>query len=84
MSTSAASLHFDDVTMCVELTDDRTIGVPLAWFPRLVHAAPKQRALYRISATGKGLHRKDLDEDNSVEGLLVERGDMTVQHPDAA
>jgi hypothetical protein len=84
MSTSAASLHFDDVTMWVELTDGRTIGVPMAWFPRLLHAAPEQRAHYRISATGKGLHWEDLDEDISVEGLLTGRGDMTMQRPDAA
>ena len=56
MTTSATSIHFDDVTMWVELTDGRTIGVPMAWFPRLLHAAPDQRAQYRISATGKGLH----------------------------
>ena len=52
--------------------------------PAIGPCGAQAAALYRISATGKGLHRKDLDEDNSVEGLLVERGDMTVQHPDAA
>ena len=78
MSTSAAPLHFDDVTMWVELTDGRTIGVPMAWFPPLLHAAPEQRAHHRISATGKGLHREDLDEDISVAGLLTGRRDMTV------
>jgi hypothetical protein len=84
MSTSATSVHFDDVTMWVELTDGRTIGVPMAWFPRLLHAALEQRSQYRISATGKGLHWDALDEDISVEGLLAGSGDMTVRHPDAA
>jgi hypothetical protein len=84
MSTSAASLHFDDVTMWVELTDGRTIGVPMAWFPRLLNAAPEQRAHYRISATRTGLHWEDLDEDISVDSLLAGRGDMTVQRPEAA
>lgn len=56
MSISATSVHFDDVTMWVELSDGRTIGVPMAWFPRLLYAAPEQRAQYRIGVTGMGLH----------------------------
>ena len=84
MSTSAASLRFDDVTMWVELTDGRTIGIPMAWFPRLLHATPEQREQCRIAATGKGLHWEELDEDISVEGLLAGRGDMTVHRSDAA
>ena len=84
MSTSATSVRFDDVTMWVELADGRTIGIPMAWFPRLLHATPEQRAQCRVSATGEGLHWEDLDEDISVEGLLAGRADMTVRRPDAA
>ena len=84
MSISATSVHFDDVTMWVELADGRTIGVPMAWFPRLLHATPEQRQRCRIGVTGKGLHWEDLDEDISVEGLLAGRGDMTVRRPNAA
>jgi hypothetical protein len=84
MNTSATSVRFDDVTMWVELTDGRTVGIPIAWFPRLLHASPEQRAQYTISATGKGLHWDALDEDISVDGLLAGRGDMTVRRPDAA
>jgi hypothetical protein len=84
MSTSAKAVRFDDVTMWVELHDGRTIGVPMAWFPRLLHATSAQREQCRISVTGKGLHWEDLDEDISVEGLLAGRGDMTVQRPVAA
>jgi len=84
MSTSATSVRFDDVTMWVELTDGRTIGVPLAWFPRLLHASPEQRRQCRVSVTGQGLHWEELDEDISVKGLLAGRGDMTVRRPDAA
>ena len=84
MSTLATSVHFDDVTMWVELTDGRTVGVPMAWFPRLLHATPEQRGQWRISATGKGLHWEDIDEDISVDGLLAGRGDMTVWRSDAA
>lgn len=77
MSTSAKELRFDDYTMWVELADGRTLGIPLAWFPRLLHATPEQRQHYRISVSGNGLHWEEIDEDISVEGLLAGRGDMT-------
>lgn len=84
MSISAESLRFDDHTMWVELTDGRTVGVPLAWFPRLLHATPEQQRNYRISVTGNGLHWDEIDEDISVAGLLEGRGDMTRRPPSAA
>jgi Protein of unknown function (DUF2442) len=85
MSTSATSVRFDDVTMWLELNDGRTIGVPLAWFPRLLRATPEQRAECRIGVTGGGRHWwEDLDEDVPVDGLLAGRGDMTVSRPVAA
>jgi len=77
MNTSAKELRFDNHTMSVELADGRTLGVPLAWFPRLLHATPMQRQDYRISVSGNGLHWAAIDEDISVEGLLAGRGDMT-------
>ncbi|NJR43510.1 MAG: DUF2442 domain-containing protein [Akkermansiaceae bacterium] len=61
--------------MEVPQRDGRTLGVPLAWFPRLLHASPAERAKVELSRTG--LHWEDLDEDISVEGLLAGRGDMT-------
>jgi hypothetical protein len=84
MNTSAKALRFDEHTMWVDLADGRTIGVPLAWFPRLLHATPEQRAACRISASGNGLHWDGLDEDISVAGLLEGRGDMTRRPPTAA
>lgn len=84
MSTSAKTLSFDDHTMWVELSDGRTLGVPLAWFPRLLHATPEQRNQYRISVTGNGLHWDGIDEDISVAGLLAGRGDATHTHQSAA
>jgi hypothetical protein len=77
MSSSAKALRFDDDTMWVDLTDGRTLGIPLAWFPILLEATPEQRLQYRIGASGNGLHWEELDEDISVEGLLAGRGDMT-------
>ena len=77
MIISASDLRFDEDTMWVDLVDGRTLGVPLAWFPRLLHATPEQRVRFRIGASGEGLHWEELDEDISVEGLLEGRGDMS-------
>ena len=54
----------------VELLDGRTLTVPLAWYPRLLHATPKQRANWEIAGGGFGIHWADVDEDLSSEGLL--------------
>ena len=75
MNISAKSVRFDDSSMWVELSDGRTIGVPLAWFPRLLHADRAQLEACEMSRGG--LHWDALDEDVSIAGLLAGRGDMT-------
>ena len=75
MTISTEAVRFDEHTMWVDLTDGRTIGVPLAWFPRLLNAAPAQREKAELSRIG--LHWEELDEDISVAGLLAGRADMT-------
>ena len=75
MSISAKNVRFDQATMWVELSDARIIGVPLAWFPRLLKDTDEERARYELSA--RGIHWEALDEDISVEGLLKGRGDIT-------
>jgi Protein of unknown function (DUF2442) len=75
MSISATNVRFDEHTMWVELTDGRTLGVPLAWFPRLLRATPDERAQVEISRVG--LHWEAIDEDISIAGLLAGRGDVT-------
>jgi hypothetical protein len=77
MTVSATTVRFDDDTMWVDLTDGRTLGVPLAWFPRLLRASPELRARVEVSRTG--LHWEELDEDISIAGLLAGRSDMTKQ-----
>jgi Protein of unknown function (DUF2442) len=57
-------------TVSVDLFDGRTITVPLAWYPRLLHASPEQRANWRIAGAGYGIHWPDLDEDLTTQGLL--------------
>jgi hypothetical protein len=77
----AKALRFDADTMWVELADARQLGIPLAYFPRLLNASPDERQKYTISGGGKGLHWDDLDEDISVAALLMGIGDRTGTHP---
>ena len=71
----ALRLHFDQDTMWVDLADGRQLGIPLAYFPRLLRASSAQRDNYTVSGGGTGLHWDDLDEDISVPGLLMGIGD---------
>jgi hypothetical protein len=73
MNTSPQSVRFDDNSMWVELADDRALGIPLAWFPKLLHATPAQRQQLELSVYG--VHWDELDEDISVAGLLAGCGD---------
>ena len=59
-----------DDTISVDLFDGRTITVPLAWYPRLLHATSEQRANWHIAGAGYGMHWPDIDEDLSTRGLL--------------
>ena len=77
MNTSATELSFDHNMMWVSLADGRKLGVPLAYFPRLLAATPEQRSDYELSGGGTGIHWDALDEDISVEGLLMGIGDRT-------
>lgn len=65
------AVTFDDCSMSVALDDGRTITVPLAWYPTLMHATPEQRSAVWLSPGG--LHWDGLDEDISVEGMLGSR-----------
>ena len=62
-----------DDTLTVELSDGRTISVPTAWYPRLVHATPQEREKWKVIGKGHGIHWESLDEDISVENLLAGR-----------
>jgi hypothetical protein len=77
MNTSANELSFDNNMMWLTLVDGRKLGVPLAYFPRLLAATPQQRQQYEFSGNGTGIHWDELDEDISVQGLLMGVGDRT-------
>ena len=63
-------LHFTEATLAVDLSGGRTIIVPLTWYPRLLNATLEQRAHWKVSGAGYGIHWPDIDEDLSTEGLL--------------
>ena len=74
---SATHLRFDADVMWVGLADGRQLGVPLAYFPRLLRATAAERNHYTISGGGTGIHWDELDEDISVPALLMGVGDRT-------
>ena len=67
----AMAVECSDNELRVSLTDGRWLSVPVAWFPRLAHASPAQRADYELSGDGQGIHWPMVDEDISVMGLLA-------------
>ncbi|WP_342220885.1 DUF2442 domain-containing protein [Candidatus Fukatsuia endosymbiont of Tuberolachnus salignus] len=75
MNISAKKVRFDEFNLWVELNDARILGVPLAWFPKLLHASEAERNQFELSA--RGIHWDSLDEDISIEGLLNGRRDVT-------
>jgi hypothetical protein len=68
---SAQNVQVTDDALIVDLSDGRTVSVPLAWFPRLLHGTPKERNIWRLIGEGEGIHCPNLDEDISVENLLL-------------
>jgi Protein of unknown function (DUF2442) len=78
VSPLAVDVRITENELIVPMLDGRTITVPLAWFPRLLHATPEQRNHFEILGDGEGIHWPDIDEDISVAGLL--RGVRAPRH----
>lgn len=72
-TTEAKAQHVivTDDTLAVDLSDGRTISVPLAWYPRLLHGTPAERNNWRFIGDREGIHWPDLDEDISIANLLT-------------
>ena len=68
---SAQNVQVTEDALIVDLSDGRTLSVPLAWFPRLLHGTPEERNQWRLIGDGEGIHWTDLDEDISVENLIL-------------
>ena len=67
----AGNVIVTDESLTVELDDGRTITVPLAWYPRLLHASQQEKNSWRLIGKGRGIHWEAIDEDISVQGLLA-------------
>jgi hypothetical protein len=64
------TVRFTEDLVTGDLMDGRTVGAPLAWYPRLASASPQALGNWRIAGGGYGIHWPDLDEDLSTAGLL--------------
>jgi hypothetical protein len=69
VKAQAVSVTEDSLT--IDLEDGRTLSVPLTWYPRLWHGTAAERENWRFIGEGVGIHWPDLDEDISIEGLLL-------------
>jgi len=67
----ASAVEVTEDELVVDLKDGRRISVPIAWFPRLLHGSKEERRNWELLGDGEGIHWPDLDEDISVEGLLI-------------
>ena len=68
---SAQNVQVTDEALIVDLSDGRTVSVPLAWFPRLLHGTREERNKWRLIGDGEGIHWPALDEDISVENMIL-------------
>lgn len=66
-------VSFTEDSLIVDLSDGRTITLPLAWYPRLTHATYKERENWRVIGRGEGIHWPELDEDISIENIIIGR-----------
>jgi len=65
------TIEITDDTLSVDLSDGRTISVPLAWYPRLLHSSVNERNSWRLIGSGEGIHWHQLDEDVSVKNIIL-------------
>ena len=69
----AVSLELSSDALIVELSDGRTLSVPLKWYPRLLEATDDERRNWQLLGDGYAIEWPDLDEHIGVEGLLAGR-----------
>jgi len=67
------SVSFTEDSLIADLSDGRTITLPLAWYPRLTHATATERESWRLIGRGEGIHWPELDEDVSIENIIIGR-----------
>ena len=69
-TVKALEVTIAEDTLSVDLDDGRSISVPIAWYPRLLHATEKELQNWRLISGGHGIHWEDLDEDISTENII--------------
>jgi len=67
----AQQVRVEEDALVVELQDGRILSLPLAYFPRMLHGTSEERRNFRLIGNGEGIHWPDLDEDISIEHLLL-------------
>ena len=67
----AQNVVVTDDALTVDLSDGRTISVPLAWYPRLLHSTPNERNNWRFIGRNDGIHWPDIDEDISIKNIIL-------------
>ena len=68
---TAVGVEVSEEELTVSLSDGRVVRVPLSWYPRLSNALPQHRATWEFIGGGHGIHWPELDEDISVENVLL-------------
>jgi hypothetical protein len=69
----ALEVNITEDNLVVELEDGRILSIPLTWYPRLWHGTMEERQNWRMIGDGMGIHWPELDEDISIEGLILGR-----------
>lgn len=70
---AAAHLTTTDERLIVDLSDGRSIVVPLEWYPRLREGSAEERSNWRLLGDGYAIEWPDLDEHLGIEGILAGR-----------
>lgn len=70
-SPTAVGVEVSEEELTVSLSDGRVVRVPLSWYPRLSNALARHRAVWELIGRGHGIHWPELDEDISVENVLL-------------
>jgi Protein of unknown function (DUF2442) len=81
-AAKAQRVVITDDALIVDLSDGRTVSVPLAWFPRLLHGTVREQNHWQLIGNGEGIHWPDLDEDvsRSSDGWIGAAGALRVRN----
>lgn len=74
-------VKIDSSTITIELSDGRCVSTPLVWYPRLLNGTTKERKNWELIGDGHGIHWPDLDEDLSMDGMLMVAHPLSLKNP---